>query len=72
MRVTLTFGGGRRDGAQDMIADLIRRDQRITMEGISSATGMSRNRVSAELAIMKSQGRLARIGGPRGRWDLRW
>ena len=72
VRVTLTFGGGRRDGAQDMIADLIRRDQRITMEGISSATGMSRNRVSAELAIMKSQGRLARIGGPRGRWDLRW
>ena len=58
----------------DRIAELISKDNRITATEIATELGVSRNAVTSEIAVLKRNGKLERIGGPRGRWQLnrRW
>lgn len=70
--VTIRFAGDRDRGVSDTLAVLIARDGRITISQMVEATGLTRNRILSELDVMKAEGRLKRVGGPRGRWELRW
>ena len=70
--VTIRFAGDRDRGVSDTLAVLIARDGRITIPEMVEATGLTRNRILSELDVMKAEGRLRRVGGPRGRWELRW
>ena len=70
--VTIRFAGDRDRGVSDTLAVLIARDGRITIPQMVEATGLTRNRILSELDVMKAEGRLRRVGGPRGHWELRW
>lgn len=50
------------------ITDLICEDNKITATEISQRLGVPRSAVTSEIAAMKREGVLERLGGPRGRW----
>jgi len=56
---------------EDRIIDLIRQNNSITTEDLGSALGISKRAVLKQIAKLKKQGILRRIGSPRGgHWEI--
>lgn len=69
--VSLKRSVGVHDGGEEAILKLIRADDGISLDRLSSETGISRNRVYSMTKALVAEGRLKREGSSRGgRWVI--
>ena len=59
------------DTLSEGIIRIVSRDPKMTMDGMASELGVTKGVVMTAVKHLKEDGRLAREGGPRGRWVLR-
>lgn len=60
----------RGDGIEARIARIVARDSKATMDAMAAEIGVPRSSIVSAVSRMKEDGRLERVGGPRGRWVL--
>lgn len=69
-RVSLTMGIKGAADTESRILQLMINDNRIDIVTIAEKLGVSKSTVSREISRMKDKGRIARVGGTRGHWEI--
>ena len=60
-----------KEKSKEKILALLRRDPRLTIDGLRAETGLSRSGVEKNIRALKASGALRRIGGDRGgEWEV--
>lgn len=50
------------------IIQIVLRNERVSMEELANLLDLSKSTISRELTKMKADGKISRVGGPKGRW----
>ena len=68
--VTVNLKATEESGMEGRVLRIIGDDPKTTMEEMSEALGISRSAVVSLLGKLRDDGRVRRVGGPRGRWEV--
>ena len=68
--VDVVNGSGVHPSTDDAVVDLIRNDSRITAAKMASSLGVVERTVQRALKALQIAGRIRRVGGTRGRWEV--
>ena len=50
--------------------EILREEGELTLDGLAKACGVSRETVKRAIKVLKESGRLRRVGGTRGHWEV--
>ena len=68
--MTVNLKATEESGMEGRVLRIIGDDPKTTMEEMSEALGISRSAVVSLLGKLRDDGRVRRVGGPRGRWEV--
>ncbi len=68
--VSLSIGFRGSEGVESRVLQLIMADGKMGIESMADVTGVSKSTVYRELKRLKDDGKIVRIGGTRGHWEI--